>query len=179
MADLPRINSFIGGDAAPAGAGAFDLVDPQTGNPIGTIVEAGEAGVAAAVNLAKSAYEAHRKSPVHQRVKWLREGAAALRQAVEEIAPLISRDVGKPIRVCRGEIARGAEFMEAVAACMTAYAHRLDPENADRWTVCGILHDFDYEKHPTPAEHPFVGVKHLESLAVDDAVRTVLLGHAE
>lgn len=118
MTDLPRINSFIGGDAVPAGAGTFDIVDPQTGKSIGAIVEAGEAGVAAAVALAKSAYEANRKSPVHQRVKWLRDGAVALRKAVDEIAPLISQDVGKPIRVCRGEIARGAEFMEAVAACL-------------------------------------------------------------
>jgi putative nucleotidyltransferase with HDIG domain len=69
--------------------------------------------------------------------------------------------------------------MEAVAACMTAYAHRLDPAHAERWTVCGILHDFDYEKHPTPAEHPFVGVKHLESLGVDEEIRTAILGHAD
>jgi acyl-CoA reductase-like NAD-dependent aldehyde dehydrogenase len=118
MTDIPKITSFLGGDPAPAGAGAFDLIDPQTAKPIGSIVEAGEAGVAAAVALAKSAYEANRKSSVHQRVKWLKDGAAALRKAVDDIAPIISQDVGKPIRVCRGEIARGAEFIEAVAACL-------------------------------------------------------------
>lgn len=68
--------------------------------------------------------------------------------------------------------------MEAVAACMAAYAQRLDPEHADDWTVCGILHDFDYEKHPTPAEHPFVGVRHLESLGVSLEIRRAILGHA-
>ena len=118
MSDLPRISSFLGGEPAPAGAGTFNLIDPQSLKPIGAIVEAGEAGVAAAVQLAKAAFEANRKAPVHQRVKWLRDGAAALRKAVDEIAPVISQDVGKPIRVCRGEIARGAEFIEAVAACL-------------------------------------------------------------
>ena len=69
--------------------------------------------------------------------------------------------------------------MEAVAACMGAYAQRLDPDHADDWVVCGILHDFDYEKHPTPIEHPFVGVRHLESLGVDLEIRTAILGHAD
>ncbi len=69
--------------------------------------------------------------------------------------------------------------MEAVAACLGAYAARLDPANSDRWVVCGLLHDFDYEKHPTPAEHPYVGVKELERRGVDEEIRTAILGHAE
>src|SRR5262245_18213380 len=37
--------------------------------------------------------------------------------------------------------------MECVAACMGAYAERLEPAQKDRWILCGLLHDFDYEKH--------------------------------
>ena len=69
--------------------------------------------------------------------------------------------------------------MESVAACMEAYARTLEPEQADRWVVCGLLHDFDYEKHPTREEHPFVGVAELEKLGVDDEIRTAILGHAD
>lgn len=69
--------------------------------------------------------------------------------------------------------------MEAVAACMTAYAQDLAPGETERWTVCGLLHDFDYEKHPSKEEHPFVGVKHLESLGVDEEIRAAILGHAD
>ncbi len=69
--------------------------------------------------------------------------------------------------------------MEAVAACMRHYAEKLEPDQADRWEVCGILHDFDYEKHPTREEHPFVGVRHLEARGVDEEIRTAILGHAE
>jgi putative nucleotidyltransferase with HDIG domain len=69
--------------------------------------------------------------------------------------------------------------MEAVAACMGAYAAKLQPAQTERWTVCGLLHDFDYEKHPTREEHPFVGVRHLESFGVDEEVRAAILGHAE
>lgn len=69
--------------------------------------------------------------------------------------------------------------MESVAACMGSYARELAPGEADRWVVAGLLHDFDYEKHPTADEHPYVGVKHLESIGVDEEIRRAILGHAE
>ncbi len=69
--------------------------------------------------------------------------------------------------------------MEAVAACMGAYADQLEPAQRDRWVVCGLLHDMDYEKHPTTAEHPFVAVEHLRTLGVDKEILTAILGHAE
>ena len=70
--------------------------------------------------------------------------------------------------------------MECVAACMGAYADKLQPDQRERWIVCGLLHDMDYEKHPTPAEHPFVAVKFLrENGLVDEEILTSILGHAE
>lgn len=68
--------------------------------------------------------------------------------------------------------------MECVAACAGAYAAKLDAANAERWTIAGLLHDFDYEKHPSADEHPVVGVKHLESLGVDEEIRRAILAHA-
>jgi len=69
--------------------------------------------------------------------------------------------------------------MECVAACMGKYAEKLQPDQKDRWIVCGLLHDMDYERHPTSAEHPFVAVEHLRKLGVDDEILTAILGHAE
>ncbi|MDZ4754311.1 MAG: HDIG domain-containing protein [Phycisphaerae bacterium] len=68
--------------------------------------------------------------------------------------------------------------MESVAACMTEYATTVDPAHLARWTVCGLLHDFDYERHPTPEEHPHIGVQHLRSLGVDDEILDAIMGHA-
>jgi len=62
---------------------------------------------------------------------------------------------------------------------MSAYAERFEPDERERWAVAGLLHDFDYEKHPSEAEHPFVGVQHLEEIGVDEEIRTAILGHAE
>ena len=70
--------------------------------------------------------------------------------------------------------------MEAVAACMGAYADKLEPGRRDRWVVAGLLHDMDYERHPSQeAGHPFVAVEHLRGLGVDEEVLTAILGHAE
>jgi len=71
--------------------------------------------------------------------------------------------------------------MECVAACMGAYAEKLEREQKDRWIVAGLLHDFDYEKHPSQAEHPFVGVKFLRENHpdVDEEIIDAILGHAE
>ena len=69
--------------------------------------------------------------------------------------------------------------MEAVATCVAAYARRLEPDQVDRWTVAGLLHDFDYERNPSKDEHPFLGVKELERLGVEEEIRTAILGHAD
>jgi predicted hydrolase (HD superfamily) len=69
--------------------------------------------------------------------------------------------------------------MECVAVCMGAAAQRAEPEQEERWRVAGLLHDFDYEKHPTSEEHPFVGIEHLRSRGdVDEEILNAILGHA-
>ncbi len=75
-----------------------------------------------------------------------------------------------------------------VEACLVAYgeaeAGRLHLEGADRdrlltlYSTTALLHDFDYEKHPSLDEHPFVGVRELERLGWPEATRTAILGHA-
>ncbi|MGO9316996.1 MAG: HAD family hydrolase [Terracidiphilus sp.] len=47
------------------------------------------------------------------------------------------------------------------------------------YTTTALLHDFDYERHPTAAEHPFVGVRELEQLGWPLELRTAILGHAQ
>jgi putative nucleotidyltransferase with HDIG domain len=65
----------------------------------------------------------------------------------------------------------------AVEIAMRAYAVKLggDP---DLWGLTGLLHDFDYEAHPTPEEHPFVGVGILRQLSFPEEVIRAILSHA-
>jgi predicted hydrolase (HD superfamily) len=71
------------------------------------------------------------------------------------------------------------QHMECVAACMAAYARIVEPDHVDRWIICGLLHDFDWERHPTNAEHPYMGVAALQDRGdVDHDILTAILGHA-
>ncbi|MEE9167998.1 MAG: HD domain-containing protein [Candidatus Neomarinimicrobiota bacterium] len=51
-------------------------------------------------------------------------------------------------------------------------------EDPELWGITGLLHDFDYEKHPTMEEHPYVGNKVLEERGYPEALRTAVMGHA-
>jgi putative nucleotidyltransferase with HDIG domain len=70
------------------------------------------------------------------------------------------------------------KHMLAVEAAMRAYAVRFG-EDEEKWGVTGLLHDMDYEKHPTPEEHPTVGVAELERLGYPEDVRRAILSHAD
>ena len=70
------------------------------------------------------------------------------------------------------------KHMLAVEACMRAYARKFG-EDENKWGITGLLHDFDYEKYPTPAEHPFVGNKILEDRGYPEDVRRAILSHAD
>jgi predicted hydrolase (HD superfamily) len=68
--------------------------------------------------------------------------------------------------------------MECVAACMNSYCSG-DSQERDTWIVAGLLHDFDYQRHPSVEEHPFVGVAYLRNNTdVGEEVIEAILGHA-
>jgi putative nucleotidyltransferase with HDIG domain len=70
------------------------------------------------------------------------------------------------------------KHMLAVEACMRAYARKFG-EDEEKWGITGLLHDFDYEKYPTPQEHPFVGNKILEERGYPEELRRAILSHAD
>ncbi len=75
-----------------------------------------------------------------------------------------------------------------VEACLVAYAEveadRLGFASSERnalldlYATTALLHDFDYERHPSLEEHPFVGVAELARLGWPEVTRTAILGHA-
>ena len=72
-----------------------------------------------------------------------------------------------------------------VTACGEAEADRLGLAGEERaafvelYSTTALLHDFDYERHPSLQEHPFVGVRELERLGWPAEMRTAILGHAQ
>jgi len=66
----------------------------------------------------------------------------------------------------------------AVEAAMRAYADVFG-EDADRWGAVGLLHDFDYERYPDMADHPFRGAEHLRGRGMPEELVLGVLAHAE
>ena len=66
----------------------------------------------------------------------------------------------------------------AVAAAMRAYAMKFGAD-PDRWEAVGLLHDFDYEKYPDLADHPFKGAEYLRDQGYDEELVQGILAHAD
>ena len=68
------------------------------------------------------------------------------------------------------------KHMLAVEAAMRWYAERLGG-NADSWGLAGLLHDFDWEIHPTLEQHPADGAAILRERGLDEGIIQTILSH--
>jgi putative nucleotidyltransferase with HDIG domain len=66
--------------------------------------------------------------------------------------------------------------MLAVEACMRLYAEKFG-EDADAWGLLGLIHDFDWEIHPTLEEHPVKGAPILRERGVPEDIIQDILSH--
>src|ERR1041385_7776453 len=69
------------------------------------------------------------------------------------------------------------KHMYAVEAAMAAYACKYN-EDELKWTIVGLLHDFDYEMYPNAPDHPLKGSEILKEKGYPEDMRRAILGHA-
>jgi len=70
------------------------------------------------------------------------------------------------------------KHMLCVEACMRFYAEKFG-EDADTWAMLGLVHDFDWEIHPTLEEHPQAGAPILRERGVPEELIQDILSHAD
>lgn len=66
----------------------------------------------------------------------------------------------------------------AVEAAVCGYARKFG-EDEESWSVVALLHDFDYERWPDAADHPFRGVEILKEKGYPEFVTRAILSHAD
>jgi putative nucleotidyltransferase with HDIG domain len=68
--------------------------------------------------------------------------------------------------------------MLSVEAAMRFYAEKYS-QDVELWGVTGLLHDFDWEIHPTAEEHPSEGAPILRQRGVEDVIVRAILSHGD
>ncbi len=98
---------YLAGEFVRAGT-PLEVRDPATGELVATTWQAGPAELERATQAAVEAFGATRRLASFERRDVLAHVAERISQEADELAELLSRESGKPIRDSRGEVARGA-----------------------------------------------------------------------
>ena len=102
---------YVNGPWRDAASGAtFDVVNPATGEAIATLADGGADDATAAISAAGRAQESWAAVPARERAEILRRAYELLVYRADEIALLMTTEMGKPLAEARGEVSYGAEF---------------------------------------------------------------------
>jgi succinate-semialdehyde dehydrogenase / glutarate-semialdehyde dehydrogenase len=102
---------FIGGEWRPAASGkTFAVEDPATGEPLCEVADGDGTDAIAALDSAVNAQEAWAARPPRERGEILRRTYELLTERADDLALLMTLEMGKPVDDSRGEIGYAAEF---------------------------------------------------------------------
>jgi len=133
----PELRNYVGGAwVAAAAADRLDDVDPATGGIVARVPLSGADDVDAAVQAARAAFPAWRATSPVVRARALMQLREALVAHQQEIAELVTRDMGKTLPDAFAEVGRGIESVEAAIAI----PHLLKGENLE-----GVARGVDVE----------------------------------
>jgi malonate-semialdehyde dehydrogenase (acetylating)/methylmalonate-semialdehyde dehydrogenase len=122
------LRNFVGGGWVEAAQPeTLDDVNPATGEVTALVPLSGEADVDAAVRAARDAFPGWRSTPPQKRARAVMALREALWARQEDIARLVTEDMGKTLADARGEVLRGIESTEV--AC--GIPHLLKGENLE------------------------------------------------
>ena len=123
---------FIDGEWTKAAGGrTIPVVNPATGEPIGTVAHADKADLDRALEAADKGFRAWRKVSAFDRSKIMRKAANLLRERVDAIAPLLTLEQGKPLPEAKGETFVGADVIDWFAEEARRAYGRVIPARAE------------------------------------------------
>ena len=109
----PNTQLFIDGAwTNAASAKTLPVVNPATGEQIGTVSHAEKADLDRALEAADKGFKAWKKVSAFERSKIMRKAANLLRERADQIAPLMTQEQGKTLVEAKGEILAGADTID-------------------------------------------------------------------
>src|ERR1700722_3798399 len=97
--------------SAASDGGVFEVTDPATGSVIGHAADAGAADAEQAIGAAAAAFATWSKRTAYERSAALYRAHAIMTERADELARLMTREQGKPLRMARNEVNYGADFL--------------------------------------------------------------------
>jgi succinate-semialdehyde dehydrogenase/glutarate-semialdehyde dehydrogenase len=108
-----NVNLFIDGAWKPAASGkTLPVLNPATGEPIGTVAHAEKPDLDAALAAAQKGFEIWRKVSANDRYKLMRKAADILRGRLNDVATLMTMEQGKPLPEAKMETTVGADVID-------------------------------------------------------------------
>ena len=108
-----NVSLFIDGARSPAAAGrTIDVINPATGEKIGTVPHAAISDLDRALEAADKGFKTWRKISAYDRSKIMRKAADLLRERADHIARLLTLEQGKPLAEAKAETLAGADVID-------------------------------------------------------------------
>jgi succinate-semialdehyde dehydrogenase/glutarate-semialdehyde dehydrogenase len=109
----PNVQLLIDGQWCNSASGAtLPVINPATGEKIGTVAHAAKADLDRALEAAAKGFQAWRKVGAFDRYKVMRKAADLMRARADAIAPLLTQEQGKPLAEAKMEVLAGADVID-------------------------------------------------------------------
>ncbi len=126
------VSLFIDGAWGPAAAGrTLTVLNPATGEPLGTLAHADRGDLDRALAAAERGFHTWRKVSAFERSKVMRKAAAILRERADSIARLMTMEQGKPLAEAKGELGVASDVIEWFAEEARRAYGRVVPARAE------------------------------------------------
>ena len=107
---LFRTESYVNG-AWTSGEGAFEVANPADRSVLAEVADVGEAGARKAVDAAEQAFDTWKKTSVYERARLISKWNDLILEHADDLATLITAEMGKPFAEAKGEVVYGAGFV--------------------------------------------------------------------
>ncbi len=136
--DLLKTQCLIDGQWVSSDSGdTLDVMNPATGETIGQIARCGTAETRRAIEAADKALKSWQSTPANTRATCLRNWYNLMLQHQDDLAAILTAEMGKPLSEAKGEIAYGAGYVEWFAEeSKRIYGDVIPAPDGDKRIIC-------------------------------------------